>query len=154
MQTWRSDGERRRNQSIDLVVAKQPFYYRESNAVRITVRPVYLREQSEPASRHYVFAYFVRIENVGAVAAQLVSRRWLIHDSAGDDTEVEGEGVVGEQPLIPPGGVHEYQSFCILKSGEGFMEGHYNFVRPDASTFRAEIPRFILSASASTGLPS
>ena len=131
----------------------QPVYYRESAGIRITVRPVYLKEQSEPSARHYVFAYFVRIENVGADTATLMSRRWLIHDSAGDDTEVEGEGVVGEQPTLAPGQVHEYQSFCILKSGEGFMEGHYNFVR--ASTqFRAEIPRFILSASASTSLPS
>lgn len=135
-------------------MATQPFYYKESNAIRITVRPVYLKDQSEPASRHYVFAYYIRIENIGAQPAQLVSRRWLIHDSAGDDTEVEGEGVVGQQPTIPPGGVHEYQSFCILKSGEGFMEGHYNFLRPDSTTFRAEIPRFILSASASTSLPS
>jgi ApaG protein len=83
-----------------------------------------------------------------------VSSRCLIHDSAVDDTEVEGEGVVGEQPTVPPGGVHEYQSFCILKSGEGFMEGHYNFLRADSTTFRAEIPRFVLSASASTSLPS
>lgn len=135
-------------------MATQPFYYKESNGVRITVRPVYLKDQSEPAARHYVFAYYIRIENIGSQPAQLVSRRWLIHDSAGDDTEVEGEGVVGEQPSIPPGGVHEYQSFCILKSGEGFMEGHYNFLRADSTTFRAEIPRFILSASASTSLPS
>ena len=135
-------------------MATQPFYYRESEGIRITVRPVYLREQSEPSARHYVCAYYVRIENVNADTATLVSRRWLIHDSAGDDTEVEGEGVVGEQPAIAPGQVHEYQSFCILKSGEGFMEGHYNFVRADSTQFRAEIPRFILSASASTSLPS
>jgi ApaG protein len=118
------------------------------------VRPVYLREQSEPAARHYVFAYYVRIENVGSLPAQLISRRWLIHDSIGEDTEVEGEGVVGEQPNIPPGDVHEYQSFCILKSGEGFMEGHYNFVRSDSTTFRAEIPRFILTRGSSTSLSS
>ncbi|MDO8502222.1 MAG: Co2+/Mg2+ efflux protein ApaG [Gemmatimonadaceae bacterium] len=131
-----------------------PFFHMESLGIRITVRPIYLRDQSEPSARHYVFAYFVRIENVGDQAAQLISRRWLIHDSTGEDVEVEGEGVVGEQPLIAPGKVHEYQSFCILKSGEGFMEGHYNFVRADSTTFRAEIPRFLLSASASTSLPS
>jgi ApaG protein len=115
---------------------------------------MYLRDQSEPSQQHYVFAYFVRIENVGAGVAQLLSRRWLIHDSSGEDIEVKGEGVVGEQPVIEQGGVHEYQSFCILKSGEGFMEGHYNFVSPDGRAFRAEIPRFILSASQSTSLPS
>lgn len=131
-----------------------PFFYRESFGIRITVRPMYLRDQSEPSQQHYVFAYFVRVENVGVRVAQLISRRWLIHDSSGEDVEVQGEGVVGEQPVIAPGGVHEYQSFCILKSGEGFMEGHYNFVSPDGTNFRAEIPRFILSASESTSLPS
>jgi ApaG protein len=132
----------------------QPFYYRETNGMRITVRPVYLREQSEPAARHFVFAYFIRIENIGSGAAQLVSRRWLIHDSIGEDTEVEGEGVVGEQPLIAPGSVHEYQSFCILKSSEGYMEGHYNFVKSDSTMFQAAIPRFVLSAGTSSNLPS
>lgn len=131
-----------------------PFFHRESSGIRVTVRPMYLRDQSEPSQQHYVFAYFVRIENVGGQAAQLMSRRWLIHDSAGEDIEVKGEGVVGEQPVIQPGGVHEYQSFCILKSGEGYMEGHYNFVAADGNEFRAEIPRFILSASQSTSLPS
>lgn len=131
-----------------------PFYYKESSGIRVTVRPMYLRDQSEPSAGHYVFAYFVRIENVGEEAAQLVSRRWLIHDSIGEDTEVQGEGVVGEQPLIGRGQVHEYQSFCVLKSDEGYMEGHYNFVRPGGEKFRATIPRFLLSASESTSLPS
>ena len=70
------------------------------------------------------------------------------------DTEVIGEGVVGEQPTIMPGAVHEYQSFCILKSGEGWMEGHYGLLRQDGTSFEAAIPRFILSASESTSLPS
>jgi ApaG protein len=131
-----------------------PFFYRESFGIRVTVRPMYLRDQSEPSQQHYVFAYFVRVENVGPRVAQLISRRWLIHDSSGEDIEVKGEGVVGEQPIIAPGELHEYQSFCILKSGEGFMEGHYNFASPDGTTFRAEIPRFTLSASESTSLPS
>ena len=135
-------------------MATSPFFYKQSFGIRITVRPVYLRDQSEPSAGHYVFAYFVRIENIGDLSAQLISRRWLIHDSIGEDTEVEGEGIVGEQPLIAPGQVHEYQSFCILKSGEGFMEGHYNFVRSDGAMFAAAIPRFLLSASESTSLPS
>ncbi|MBA2686494.1 MAG: Co2+/Mg2+ efflux protein ApaG [Gemmatimonadaceae bacterium] len=130
------------------------FFYKESNGVRITVRPMYLRDQSEPSQNHYLFAYFIRIENIGSLPAQLLSRRWLIHDEVGEDTEVTGEGVVGEQPLVNPGSVHEYQSFCVLKSGEGFMEGHYTFLRPDGGTFDATIPRFILSASRSTTLPS
>ncbi len=130
------------------------FYYRQTEGIRVTVRPVYLREHSEPAQSHHVFAYFVRIENVGKLAAQLLTRRWLIHDSAGEDTEVIGDGVVGDQPVLMPGGVHEYQSFCVLKSGEGFMEGHYGFLRQDGVPFDAAIPRFILSASESPSLPS
>jgi ApaG protein len=118
------------------------------------VRPVYLRDQSDPAAQHYVFAYYVRIENVAALPAQLLSRRWLIHDEIGEDTEVEGAGVVGEQPVITPGQVHEYQSFCVLKSGEGYMEGTYSFLRADGTSFDAAIPRFILSATESPSLPS
>ena len=133
-----------------------PFFYRESESIRVTVRPAYLRDHSDPSQSHYVFAYFVRIENVGELAAQLLTRRWLIHDSLGEgvDTEVIGEGVVGEQPTITPGSVHEYQSFCILKSGEGYMEGHYGFLRQDGTSFEAAIPRFTLSATESTSLPS
>src|SRR6266540_7229846 len=130
------------------------FFYRETEGIRVTVRPVYLRDHSEPSQSHYVFAYFVRIENVGKLAAQLLTRRWLIHDSVGEDTEVIGDGVVGDQPVIVPGGVHEYQSFCVLKSGEGFMEGHYGFLCQDGVPFDAVIPRFILSASESPSLPS
>ena len=130
-----------------------PFFYHESEGIRITVRPVYLRDNSDPSRNHYVFAYFVRIENIGKQPVQLLSRRWLIHDSIGEDTEVIGEGVVGQQPLIPPGRVHEYHSFCVLKSSDGYMEGHYNFIRSDGGEFTARIPRFTLSASAS-GLPS
>ena len=127
----------------------QAFYYRLTEDIRVTVRPTYLRDQSDPAAQHYVFSYDVRIENVGDQAAQLLSRRWLIHDEIGEDTEVIGDGVVGEQPLVVPGQVHEYQSFCVLKSGEGFMEGHYHLVRADGTMFDAMIPRFILSATSS-----
>jgi ApaG protein len=126
-----------------------PFYYKLSEGIRITVRPVYLPERSNVAKQQYVFAYFVRIENVGELTAQLRSRRWLIHDSIGEDTAVEGEGVVGEQPLLAKGQVHEYQSFCVLKSPSGYMEGEYLFHRSDGTDFSAEIPRFHLEASQS-----
>jgi ApaG protein len=135
-------------------MVQRSFFYRETEGIRVTVRPVYLREHSEPAQAHYVFAYYVRIENVGGQPAQLLTRRWLIHDSIGEDTEVLGEGVVGDQPVIATGAVHEYQSFCVLKSGEGFMEGHYGFLRKDGTSFEAAIPRFTLSASESPSLPS
>ncbi len=134
------------------------FFYRMSNGIRVTVRPVYLRDQSDPAAQHYVFAYFVRVENVGERAAQLLSRRWLIHDDVGEDIEVVGDGVVGEQPLIAPGSVHEYQSFCVLKSGEGYMEGQYFLVASGTTgvpePFTADIPRFSLSVTGSPSFPA
>jgi ApaG protein len=126
-----------------------PFYYRVTGGIRITVRPVYLAERSNPLKGQYVFAYFVRIENVGTPTAQLRSRRWRIHDSAGEETVVEGEGVVGEQPTLSRGQVHEYQSFCVLKSPSGYMEGEYFFLRDDGTSFAAEIPRFHLEANES-----
>jgi ApaG protein len=133
---------------------RRPFYYRETLGIRVTVRPTYLREQSRPWQRQFVFAYAVRIENVGQAAAQLLSRRWLIHDSQGDDSEVVGDGVVGEQPLLAPGQAHEYQSFCVLKSPRGHMEGEYVFVRDDGARFEAVIPRFELDAGPADDLPA
>ncbi len=123
------------------------FFYRLTNGIRITVRPLFLPDHSDPPRGRYVFAYFIRIENVGDQAAQLRSRRWLINDSVGEETVVEGDGVVGEQPVLAPGEVHEYQSFCVLKSEHGSMEGQYHFVRADGTRFDAEIPRFLLDAT-------
>ena len=127
------------------------FFHRQTRGIRITVRPAYVAEQSDPLARRYVFAYFVRIENVGDVAARLLTRRWLIHDAGGEDTEVRGDGVIGEQPLIQPGRVHEYSSFCVLTSPAGHMEGEYHFVQTDGVAFDAEIPRFTLDANAPAG---
>jgi len=123
-----------------------------TRGIRITVHPVFLEEQSRPADGRYVFAYYVRIENVGADTVQLRRRRWLIHDAAGEDTEVEGEGVVGQQPVIPSGGVHEYQSYCVLKSTSGYMEGTYTFEQEDGTPLDADIPRFTLTAHPASDL--
>ena len=122
-----------------------PFFYRLTEGIRITVRPSFIPERSNPMLLQFVFVYHVRIENVGTFAAQLRSRRWLIHDEAAGDSVVEGEGVVGEQPHIAPGQVHEYRSFCVLKAPSGWMEGAYRFVRDDGTAFEALIPRFILA---------
>lgn len=131
-----------------------PFFYRMTDGIRVTVRPVYLPEQSIPEQQQFVFAYYVRIENVGSQSAQLLLRRWRIHDSIGEDMEVAGDGVVGEQPKLVRGGVHEYQSFCVLKSASGHMEGEYRFVRDDATQFDATIPRFTLAADERLGSSS
>ena len=125
-----------------------PLFYKLSNGVRITVKPWYLASQSRPEANHFVFGYHVRIENVTDVSIQLLTRYWMIRDANGEDTEVEGDGVVGEQPVIAPFRAHEYQSYCILKSPTGSMEGVYRFIRTDGSRFEAAIPRFQLDAGA------
>jgi ApaG protein len=125
---------------------RRQFFYRETEGMRITVRPTFLAEQSSPVLGQFVFAYHIRIENVATLAAQLRTRHWHIHDPVAGDSVVEGEGVVGEQPHLQPGEVHEYRSFCVLKAPHGWMEGNYRFVREDGSAFRAQIPRFDLDA--------
>lgn len=117
-----------------------------TNGIRVRVRPHFSLARSEPADRQFVFSYHVFLENLSDRAAQLLWRHWLIHDASGEDTEVDGEGVVGLQPLLVPGGRHEYESFCILRSPVGWMEGHYTFERSDGTRFDVSIPRFELAA--------
>ena len=126
--------------------SRRAFFYRETEGIRITVRPSYIRERSKPELGQYYFAYHIRIENVGVAPAQLKTRRWHIHDPIGGDNVVEGPGVIGEQPLLLPGEIHQYSSFCLLKAPTGWMEGTYRFVRNDGSSFHAGIPRFTLDA--------
>lgn len=123
------------------------LYYAITEGVRVTVTPSFLERHSDPAEPRYVFAYHIRIENVGTTSAHLRWRHWFIHDPAWQDQEVQGEGVVGQEPLIEPGGVHEYESFCVLRGPEGHMEGYYTMYRPDGSSFRAAVPRFLLRAT-------
>ena len=120
------------------------FFYAITDGIRVTAQQFFLPDHSDPQEPRYVFSYQIRIENVGTEAARLRWRHWYIHDADAGDSEVEGEGVIGEQPSIVPGGVHEYQSFCVLKGPEGHMEGYYEFERPDGTRFRATIPRFAL----------
>jgi ApaG protein len=124
---------------------KERNFRATSQGIRVTVRPSYLVSQSEPASGRYVFVYRIRIENLGGDPVQLIWRHWHIHDPTGGDTEVEGEGVVGQQPVIAPGEEHEYESFCVLAGPHGHMEGFYEFMSGDGP-FRATIPRFLLLA--------
>lgn len=120
--------------------------------IRIRVRPAFSLARSDLASGTWVFSYHVELENEGSDAARLLFRHWLIHDSAGEDTEVDGEGVVGEQPLLQPGDFHTYSSFCVLRSPVGYMEGYYTFSRPGGERFRVPVPRFSLQAPLATGL--
>lgn len=121
-------------------------YAATTEGITIAVRPVYLDGESDAMIGRFVFAYFVRIENDGLGEVQLLRRHWIITDETGKRTEVEGEGVVGQQPVLQPGDVHEYQSFCVLETFTGTMEGTYLMQRESGERFRAQIPRFHLAA--------
>lgn len=123
-------------------------YTATTEDITVSVRPVYLDGQSSQIERKFVFAYFIRIENRSRESVQLLRRHWYIASSDGEVQEVEGEGVVGRQPVIPPGGAHEYNSFCILRTFEGSMEGTYLMEREGGEQFNVTIPRFALRASA------
>ena len=114
--------------------------------VRVSVS--FLPEQSEPGKGRWFWAYHVRVENGGGQAVQLVSREWIISDGRGVRNEVRGEGVVGEQPVLEPGGSFDYVSGCPLTTPTGAMEGRYFMVAADGSSFPVDIPRFPLIAPA------
>ena len=123
-------------------------YEATTGPVTVAVRPVYLDGESDPLVPRYTFAYFVRIQNDGPEPVQLLRRRWLIRDAAGHAEEVEGAGVVGQQPVIEPGDAHVYNSFCVLQAMEGTMEGTYLMQRDSGARFRVQIPLFHLRARA------
>ncbi len=113
--------------------------------IEVTVETLYLPDQSEPDGERYVFAYTVTIRNTGMLPARLVNRHWIITDANGKVQEVQGEGVVGEQPHIKPGQQHRYSSGAVLETPVGTMEGSYGMRADDGTQFRAEIPRFRLA---------
>jgi ApaG protein len=123
-------------------------YNATTEGIRITVQPVFLDGQSDALQRKFIFAYFIRIENNGSETVQLMRRHWFINHSSGRIEEVEGEGVIGKQPVIRPGDLHEYNSYCILETLEGTMEGTYLMQRENGETFRVTIPKFTLRAMA------
>jgi len=113
--------------------------------ITVAVKTAYLPEQSDPARSTYVFAYTIKITNTGEIAAQLISRHWIITDADSQVQEVKGLGVVGQQPLLQPGESFEYTSGTSLATAVGTMRGTYQMVAGDGKTFDAEIPQFTLS---------
>ena len=113
--------------------------------IDIQVNTAYLADQSDPSSDRYVFAYTITIANTGTVAAQLISRHWIIDDAEGKTQEVKGLGVVGEQPFLRPGESFEYTSGTALATPVGKMRGTYQMVAEDGLKFDAEIPEFTLA---------
>lgn len=111
----------------------------------VSVKTQYVPEQSESDRAKYVFSYTVTIKNTGEVAAQLISRHWIIVDANNHTEQVKGLGVVGQQPLLQPGEQFEYTSGTILATPHGSMTGAYFFVAEDGERFEAKIPEFVLS---------
>ncbi|MGB3848097.1 Co2+/Mg2+ efflux protein ApaG [Sphingopyxis sp. YF1] len=123
-------------------------YAETTGTVTVRVAVSYLPEQSHPSLGRWFWAYHVRVENHGDGAVQLISRHWRIVDGHGQVSEVEGEGVVGEQPLIQPGGAYDYVSGCPLPTPEGSMIGSYDMETADGSHMLVAIPHFALKMPA------
>ena len=120
----------------------------DTNKYRIEVTPIpqFIPEQSDPDNDRYIFAYTITIKNTGEVAAQLISRHWIITDGNNEVQEVRGLGVVGNQPLLQPGESFSYTSGCPLETPVGTMKGSYQMVAEDGTHFEAEIPEFVLAS--------
>jgi ApaG protein len=113
--------------------------------IEISVDVKYLPQQSIPNENHYFFIYFITIENKSDFTFQLTKRHWDIFDSIGEKREVDGEGVVGESPVLEPGQKFQYNSGCNLNSEIGYMKGFYTLIKLlDGSEFFIEIPKFDL----------
>jgi ApaG protein len=116
-----------------------------TQGIRVQVESLYDEDRSAPQENYYFFAYRVRISNVGTETAQLLSREWFITDSTGYQQQVQGPGVVGEQPVLAPGEAFEYTSFCPISTPVGSMHGTYRMVRENGESFDAVIAPFSLA---------
>ena len=114
--------------------------------IDVQVETTYVAEHSAPDEDRFVFAYTITLVNRGSVTAQLISRHWYITDAEDRTEEVEGEGVVGEQPILKPGEGFRYTSGAVIETPVGTMHGTYQMFAEDGREFDATIPRFVLSA--------
>jgi len=124
----------------------EPHYMSVTREISVSVLPNYLPEHSEPDRNHFVWAYQVRIENTGQETVQLINRHWQITDAAGRIQEVDGPGVVGEQPILAPGDSFVYSSGAPLSTPTGFMVGRYEMKTTEGASFSVDIPAFSLDS--------
>ena len=122
------------------------MYSETTKSIRVTVVPVFLDEHSSPEDAKYVWAYEVRIENLGDETVQLINRHWSITNSLGQTETVRGPGVVGEQPILKPGDYFEYTSGAPLSTPSGLMMGTYQMEDNDGKVFDVCIPAFSLDS--------
>lgn len=123
---------------------RNAVYEARTRDILVRVLPTYLGEESSHERGLHVWSYMVEIENHGADTVQLISRRWVITDGLGRVQEVEGEGVVGEQPVLGPREAFRYSSGCPLPTTSGAMKGVYHMITREGETFEADIPEFSL----------
>jgi len=114
--------------------------------IQVDVSTNYLEEQSSEPAKRFVFSYTITIKNIGNIAARLISRHWIITNANGEIQEVQGLGVVGEQPYLQPGEEFRYSSGSVLETPVGTMEGSYTLIADDKLEFKTSIPPFTLSA--------
>ena len=122
------------------------MYSAQTQSIRITVRPEFSTERSEPSDDAFFWLYTIEIANLGRKSVQLMQRHWRITDERGHLEIVDGPGVVGEQPTIAPGQAFSYTSGCPLNTPSGFMVGSYDMVDEDGKSFEVEIPAFSLDS--------
>jgi ApaG protein len=120
------------------------FYEARTNDIVVRVLPSYLEDQSDPEDGRWFWSYTVEIENHGTQTVQLLTRHWVITDGLNRTEEVDGEGVVGEQPLLKPRDAFRYTSGCPLPTPSGAMRGSYNMAFEDGESFDVAIPEFSL----------
>ncbi len=124
---------------------KDPAMSDDEYHIDVKVDTAYIPEQSDPESNRFVFSYTITIANQGRHAARLLTRHWFITDADANVQEVEGEGVVGEQPHLEPGEEFIYTSGAVLETPVGSMYGSYHMLADDGKEFDAPIPPFTLS---------
>jgi ApaG protein len=122
------------------------MYRATTRDIDVTVTPRFLSDRSAPDRGHYFWAYTIEIANNGRDTVQLKTRYWHITDGTGRVQEVRGAGVVGEEPVIPPGESFEYTSGVPLPTSSGFMRGSYGMVSESGEKFDINIPTFSLDA--------
>ncbi|MEW6256155.1 MAG: Co2+/Mg2+ efflux protein ApaG [Pseudomonadota bacterium] len=122
------------------------MYRATTRQIQVTATPRFVAERSDPDQNRFFWAYTIEVVNLGRDTVQLKHRHWTITDARGHVEEVHGAGVVGEEPVLPPGGRFEYTSGVPLGTPTGFMSGSYDMLTETGQTFAVEIPAFSLDA--------
>ena len=122
------------------------MYCQTTKSIRVSVKTTFLDKQSSPRESYFVWAYEIKIENLGSVKVQLINRTWSITDANGQTQIVKGPGVVGEQPIIQPGECFQYTSGTPLTTPSGLMVGIYEMADPQGIKFDVNVPAFSLDS--------